>query len=166
MTELIDFGWKVNEGKAPAKVANHDALVEIMREILRANEGIQPAAAVAEWKLRVRGPELAGELVESALDYAGHLLFRRCAVPVVPAPQHNNFRQRVRQAVAANIQLSTWIVPGVGKALCDCTFAEAAQAASINGSFLRRLAGIGKPDQRIGDVLDEESLQTFFKEGQ
>jgi hypothetical protein len=162
MTEATEF--VLDLGRSASKVSNKDQLIAMMREIVDANPGITQATAVHKWLEELRNHDDYEDLRIEAEEYVANLVFARCAVPLGGRPRKNSENgQRIKNAIWSQIKLATWIVPTIGKALLDCTFAEIASAALPTNKFLLALAREGAPGTTVKEVFpNETALQGFW----
>lgn len=164
----MNAAYQLDLGKSPVKVSSRDTLLWLMRGIVAdavGNGRITRQDAVERWRERVAEHPDRELLLEQMEEHYGLLLFQRCTVPAdnTAAEKSEETRRRVRETIASQIVLSTWIVPVVGKALSDCTFAEVADVAPIAGRFLAKLAQEGAPGTLVKEVFqDEQALQDFW----
>lgn len=164
----MNTSYQLDLGKSPVKVSSRDTLLWLMRGIVADSVGngqITRQDAVTRWKERVAEHPDHDLLIEQMEEHYGLLLFQRCTVPAetrdTDKPQET--RKRIRETIVAQITLSTWVLPVVGKPLADCTFAEVADAAPVAGKFLAKLASEGAPGTLIREVFpNEEALQQFW----
>lgn len=167
----MNVNYELDLGKSPVKVSSRDTLLWLMRGIVADSVGngqITRQDAVARWRERVSEHPDHELLIEQMEEHYGLLLFQRCTVPVERDPERSQeVRKRVRETIASQIALSTWVLPGIGKPLADCTFAEVAEAAPVAGRFLAKLATEGAPGTLVKEVFpNEEALQEFWAQAQ
>lgn len=168
----MNTSYQLDLGKSPVKVSSRDTLLWLMRGIVADSVGngqITRQDAVARWRERVAEHPDHELLIEQMEEHYGLLLFQRCTVPAErsDADKAHDVRKRVRETVASQIMLSTWVVPVIGKPLADCTFSEIAEAAPIAGKFLGKLAAEGAPGTLVKEVFPtEEALQGFWAQAQ
>lgn len=163
----MNTSYQLDLGKSPVKVSSRDTLLWLMRGIVADSVGngqITRQDAVARWRERVAEHPDHELLLEQMEEHYGLLLFQRCTVPAekVDPDKSQEVRKRVRETIASQIVLSTWVVPIIGKPLADCTFAEVADAAPVAGRFLAKLAAEGAPGTLIKEVFNEDALQAFW----
>lgn len=168
----MNTAYQLDLGKSPVKVSSRDTLLWLMRGIVADSVGngqITRQDAVARWRERVADHPDRDMLLEQMEEHYGLLLFQRCTVP---AEKHDpdksqEVRRSVRETIASQIVLSTWVVPIVGKPLADCTFSEVAEIAPVAGRFLTKLAQEGAPGTLVKEVFpNEDALQEFWRQAQ
>jgi hypothetical protein len=168
----MNTGFQLDLGKSPVKVSSRDTLLWLMRGIVADSVGngtVTRQDAVARWRERVAEHPDHDLLLEQMEEHYGLLLFQRCTVPAEnrDPDKSQEMRRRVRETIASQIMLSTWVVPGIGKSLPDCTFAEIAEAAPVAGRFLAKLSAEGAPGTLVREVFpDEDALQAFWAQAQ
>jgi hypothetical protein len=166
----MNTGYQLDLGKSPVKVSSRDTLLWLMRGIVADSVGdgqLTRQDAVSRWRERVAEHPDHELLLEQMEEHYGLLLFQRCTVPAEKTDKSTEFRKRIRETIASQIALATWILPVVGKPLAECTFAEVAEAAPIAGHFLAKLATEGAPGALVKEVFpNEEALQEFWRQAQ
>lgn len=164
----MNASYQLNLGKSPVKISSRDTLLWLMRGIVAdavGNGQITRQDAVTAWRERVAEHPDHALLLEQMEEHYGLLLFQRCTVPAekTDPEKSQDIRKRVRATIAAQIALSTWVVPVIGKPLAECSFAEIADAAPTTSRFLGKLALEGAPGTLVKEVFpDEEALQQFW----
>jgi hypothetical protein len=157
-------------GRTPSKRSNKDPLITIMRDLLDEHAGASQETLVRLWIEAVHDhADYESELAREIDLYVANLVFLRCTAPAGPGRGNStgSFERRVRDIVASQIMLATWVIPMVGKKLIDCTFAEVAEAAPTTGRFLIALAKQGAPGQKVKEVFPtEDALQSFWRKMQ
>lgn len=164
---MMTAAYELDLGKAPVKVSSRDTLLWLMRGIVAdavGNGDISRQDVVSQWRARIEEHPDREILIEQIEEHYGLLLFQRCTVPAEKGrDKPEELRKRVRETIASQIVLSTWVLPIVGKPLAECTFAEVAEAAPVAGRFLVKLAAEGAPGTLVKDVFpDEAALQEFW----
>lgn len=168
----MNTSYQLDLGKSPVKVSSRDSLLWLMRGIVADSVGngqITPRDAVMRWRERIAEHPDREMLIEQMEEHYGLLLFQRCTVPAEnrDPDKSKETRKRVREIIASQIVLSTWVLPVVGKPLPDCTFAEVADAAPAAGRFLSKLAELGAPGTLVKEVFPtEDALQEAWAEAQ
>lgn len=165
----MNANYQLDVGKAPVKITSRDTLLWLMRSIVADSAGeITRQEAVERWRERLADHPDYELLIDQIEEHYGLLLFQRCAVPTdATVAKSQEIRKRVRETIASQIALSTWVLPVVGKPLIECTFSEVAEAAPIAGRFLAKLAAEGAPGTLVKEVFpSEEALQEYWEKAQ
>lgn len=156
-------------GVRPSKRASTDQLLTIMRQIKAEHPDISRGEALKLYRQAVRDDD---DLVDANIDYTGEALWVRCTLrrePPAEAEQQEAERVKgiAKEIITAKVVLWTWKLPTNGKPLCDCTFAEIAEAAPLVGRFLSRLAMQGAPGSLVREFFaDKRALQEFWAQVQ
>lgn len=161
---------RLDLGTRPSKVTSTDELLTIMRDVVAANPDSSHTEAVKLWLDRVQDHEDYDTLLLPAIErYAGNALWRRCVVRKdhpEGEPDRRETKAKAKEIIASEIVLWTWKLPTTGKALCEATFQEVAEAAPLAGRFLSKLSTMGAPGSLVREVFNKQELQEFWAKAQ
>lgn len=165
----MQMNYQLDLGKSPVKVTSRDTLLWLMRGIIAEAAGkMTRQDAVKLWRERVAEHPDRELLMDQMEEHYALLLFQRCVAPADNGrDKSEKLRKNIRNTIASQVVLSTWVVPGVGKQLIECTFGEIAETASFTSRFLAKLATQGAPGSKVKEVFaDENALQEYWTQVQ